>query len=127
MSVERYNLGSCSNPTIALDKNTAITDHPCDMKNIIDMRTGNRTQSDFYQWIEAIYTGSGAVILDLSGKLSFANTDGSATNICDDFAVGSGGYNGYNRVLFLSDNHYIVKELTQISVVKKGETTKKVF
>jgi hypothetical protein len=51
---------------------------------------------------------------------------GEFTMFAHGFNPGSGGYwAGQSKLLFVTDNHYIVRELTQISVVKKGESTKK--
>lgn len=120
---ERYNVGF--HHFVALDKNVCFNAN----NKLFDLRTGQSTDvncsfstnnvrvdegvvmlSDF--WDDYVYY-SGIVSLDVSGNCSLLY-DG-------EFYPAS--YTGGS--LFASNNHYIVRELTQISVVKKEESTKK--
>ncbi len=128
----RYNIFGCNGPRIvALNKEKALI-NDCQENALIDMNTGVRSKADIGSWNgEDIYMKNGAIIMSqgLAGTsgygIGFLDIYGKLTVISGGFNPGSGGYYSDNRVLFVSDNHYIVRELAQISVVKKGESTKK--
>ena len=62
----------------------------------------------------------GIGVVDIHGNVELVCNDGF--NICSSTCMNC---NNENSVLFASNNHYIVRELTQVSVVKKGELTQK--
>ncbi|MDR1762274.1 MAG: hypothetical protein LBR55_07475 [Bacteroidales bacterium] len=113
---------------VALDKNTALLS---DSRELIDMRNGNRTKLEISSCLTAIYTGNGAIMLLSSYHeppcMSYKNTLGFLDNV-GKFTMLSHDFNlvmWSSAALFITDNYYIVKELNQISVVRKGESTKK--
>jgi hypothetical protein len=135
---ERYNIQGCNGPRIvALNKERALI-NDCQEDALIDMNTGIRSNvHNIYvsMWNgEHIYLKNGAIIMsqglteygygigivDINGNLEVVCNDGFNPGFSACMNCGNG-----NSVLFVSNNHYIVRELTQISVVKKGESTKK--
>jgi len=131
---ERYNIMSCNGPRIvALNKERALI-NDCQENALIDIKTGIRSISDVGMWNgEHIYLKNGAVIMsqgfsEYGFGIGIVDINGNLEIICNDgFSVEAACMNcGYpNFALFHSGDYFVVKELTQISVVKIGELTKK--
>ena len=139
---ERYNINGCNGPRIvALNKEKALI-NDCQENGLIDIKTGIRSNVD-NQYVrswngECVYLKDGAVLMsqgfapnfsgygigvvDIYGNVEVVCNDGFNSDSGDGACMNCGNE---NSVLFVSNNHYIVRELTQISVVKKGELTKK--
>ncbi|WP_155893565.1 hypothetical protein [Cystobacter fuscus] len=127
----RYNVMSCNGPHVmALDATHAVIDD-CQPKTVIDMATGERTEGDVLALNhEGVRSENGAVVLaqglgsdfnlfylgevDVHGGLTLVNEYG--------FQPGSPCMScSSNSVLHKTGDYFIVRELSKVTVVKRGE------
>lgn len=142
VSGERFNVNDCNGPRmVALSKTKALIDD-CQGKALIDMATGLRTESSESMWNhEHLYIPKkqAAVVLDQGAGIQdqnkygllFVFSNGISTSVCNEgFTPGGNSCMNCgeeNKVLFYCNDFIVVKELTEISVVKLGDKSKKII
>ncbi|RAU83047.1 hypothetical protein [Pontibacter arcticus] len=143
VSNERFNIGNCSSQLVALSRERALV-KGCEGTSVMDMKTGSKSEADIFTMNgEAIYTGNGAIVLTPEAAnmaniydqgvygLGFIDTNGKMVLLSNEgFKPGSMSCMNCgepNTVLFASGNYYIVRELDKVSVVRKGDISKKVI
>jgi hypothetical protein len=128
----RYNVRGCNGPRIvAMDPTRSLLDD-CQNAIIIDMTTGQRIEGDIAMLNhEGVRTQNGAVVLSQGlgadynlYYLAEINVNGDVTLVNGyGFAPGSSSCSNCsdpNSVLFKTGEYFIVRELSKVSVVKRG-------
>lgn len=129
---KRYNINGCNGPAIlALSDTKAIVDD-CQPQWIINMNDGTRQDSELVGWNhEGIQTYDGAVLLGQSFTetgtaygLAHVDYEGKVTILSEyGFQPGSSSCMncGYpNEVLYNTGDYYVVRELTKVTVIQRG-------
>ena len=132
----RYNIAGCNGPrVIAINTTTALI-NDCDSKVIMNMANGIRTAGQIISWNhEGLTTADGVVILSqsLNGvaayRLGLVDNLGALSVLSDyEFSPGSESCMNCgtpNEVLYNTGDYFIIRELSKVTVIVKGNPTPK--
>ena len=139
----RYNIANCNGPRAVALSETKILIDDCSNDKVMDISDGTRTPLDTsatngatgnpnHEWVEvsdgAIFVMQWCVDEAQDYNLCHINQNGELSAISnEEFNPNSLGNPGSinNKNLFVSGNNIIVKELNQISLVQRGNGSKK--
>ncbi len=143
VSNERFNIG-CNAFLLALNQEQGLVQECSAGTSILNMKTGSKSQAEIQSLLgESVYTGKGAVILSpevasMAGfreqgayGLGYVDTDGKLSLLSNEkFSPGSSRCvfcGEASSILFVSGDHYVIREIDKVSYVKKGDPAKKVI